>query len=159
MYQNHERSEAANIRRHTGVTFLNWTVKYDCCGRCQSFWVYLCETEPSVKHRQNPECLCDCSPQSAPGSQQEFHTVIFVLKDTMPCQQDRYCGARFHRLLSDNGRLGEGFLHWPWHHIGACHAGIVDHCVLSLLPLSESLSESMSPVTDFHLCASHLSPG
>lgn len=48
---------------------------------------------------QDPEGLPGCSPQSVQASGLEFHTVIFVLKDTMACPQDYYQGLRFHRLL------------------------------------------------------------
>lgn len=121
-------------------------LKLMCCGIYLSLPVYLCETEPSARpssattdprcrQRRDPESLCGCSAQSVQCAKQEFHTVIFVPKDTTTCQQDCNWGASFHWLLTDNGRR---LPQWPWHRIGAYHADIALYCVSSLLPFSES---------------------
>lgn len=77
---------------------------------------------------RTPESLGACSSPSVRGSQQEFHTVIFVPKDTKPCQQGCYRGAGFHSMPSDNGR---GLLRWPWH-VMLLWSSIVchHHCLL-----------------------------
>lgn len=67
---------------------------------------------PAAATGRTSESLRGCSSPSVQGSEQEFHTVIFVPKDTKPCQQGCYRGARFHSMPSDNGR---GLLQWPWH--------------------------------------------
>lgn len=46
-----------------------------------------------IPQTRGPQSLFGCLPQSVQSSQQEFHTVIFVLKDTMPCQHDCNPGA------------------------------------------------------------------
>lgn len=60
---------------------------------------------PGWRLSQKPESLWGCSSQSVQASRLEFHTVIFVLKDTMPCHQDGYQGLRFHWLLSHKEKL------------------------------------------------------
>lgn len=62
---------------------------------------------PSRVLRRDPESLWGCSPQSERASQQEFHTVIFVLGDTMPCRQHRNWGGG--AFASCCPIMGDGF--------------------------------------------------
>lgn len=108
-----------------------------------SLSVDLCETEPSVRpssattdprcrQRQDPESPCGCSPQSVQCSQPEFHTFIFVLKDTMPRQLDWNWGPAF----ATHCLMGEGFhsdLGITLEHVMLAQPSIVcDHYCLSV---------------------------
>lgn len=93
-------------------------------------------THITVNVRQSlgphPQSLPGCSPQSVQAPQLEFHTVIFVLKDTMPCQ-DCYQGVWFHWLLPHKGK-------WPFALTLASlwQTSRLDTAVFSLLHLSKA---------------------